>query len=248
MIRARELSKHYGEQRAVDGVSFEIGAGEIVGFLGPNGAGKSTLLKMLCTYLPPTSGRLEVCGIDAARAPLEVRRRIGYLTEHNALFEEMRVERFLEFIGRVRGLAGRRLAERRAWVIERTALEAVTKKRVSQCSKGYRQRIGLAAALIHDPPVLLLDEPTHGLDPLQVVVFRDFLRELRPGRAILFSSHVLAEVAEISSRLLVIQHGRLCLDRGVAELRAQAAREGASLEGLVLEAVRSAAAPAEAGA
>jgi ABC-2 type transport system ATP-binding protein len=240
MIRVEAVSRSYGAVHAVQDLSFSIGVGEVVGFLGPNGAGKSTLLKMLCTFLPPSAGRLRIAGHDVAREPLLVREMIGYLPEHNALFETMRVSKFLRFMGRVRGLAGAALLERLAWVSDRMSLEAVLHKRVSECSKGFRQRIGLAGALIHDPPVILLDEPTHGLDPLQVVAFRDFIRELAPGRAILFSSHILAEVAEISDRLLVLQEGRLCLDESVAGLNARAAGRGGTLEQLVIETVRAA--------
>jgi ABC-2 type transport system ATP-binding protein len=242
MIRVEQASRYYDDVCAVDNVSFSIGSGEIVGFLGPNGAGKSTLLKMLCTYLPASSGTLEVAGHDVASEPLAVREKIGYLTEHNALFETMRVSRLLRFMGRARGLRGEYLDQRIAWVTDAMTLGTVTGRRVSECSKGFRQRIGLACSLIHDPPVLLLDEPTHGLDPLQVVAFRDFIRELAPGRAILFSSHILAEVAEISSRLLVLQEGRLCLDETVASLKARADKENNSLEGLVIERVQASAA------
>jgi ABC-2 type transport system ATP-binding protein len=237
MISVRAVTRAYGALKAVDEVSFELRPGEVVGFLGPNGAGKSTLLKMLCTYLEPTSGSIEVCGFDTVRDPLEVRRRIGYLPEHNALFETMRVEAFLRFMGEARGLRGKLLAERLALVAQKTQLEPVLAKRVSECSKGYRQRIGLAAALIHDPPVLLLDEPTHGLDPLQVVAFRDFIRELSAERTVLFSSHILAEVAQIAQRLLVLQHGRVCLDERVETLEARGLERGLSLEELVIEAV-----------
>ncbi len=239
MIHVDSVTRTYGELCAVDNVSFDIAAGEIVGFLGPNGAGKSTLLKMLCTYLPASSGRIEVCGFDTQRDSLEVRRRIGYLPEHNALFEGMRVEAFLRFMGEARGVFGDLLNERLAAVCAKTQLEPVLTKRVAACSKGFRQRIGLAAALIHDPPVLLLDEPTHGLDPLQVVAFRELIRELSEGRAILFSSHILAEVAQIAQRLLVIQGGRICLSASVAELEARGHEGGQSLEGIVLEAVRA---------
>ncbi|MCB9914329.1 MAG: ATP-binding cassette domain-containing protein [Planctomycetes bacterium] len=237
MIRAAGVTRRYGALAAVDGVSFELAPGEIVGFLGPNGAGKSTLLKMLCTYLPPSAGALEVCGHDVVRAPLEVRRHIGYLPEHNALFDGMRVRAFLRFMGEAHGLRGARLAARLDEVMARTQVTDVARKRVRECSKGYRQRIGLAAALLHDPPVLLLDEPTHGLDPLQVVAFRDFVRELSPGRVVLFSSHILAEVAQIATRLLVMQAGRLCLDAPMEALRARCAAEGRDLEALVLDAV-----------
>jgi ABC-2 type transport system ATP-binding protein len=240
LIRVEGLTRRYGDQLAVDGVSFEVAPGEIVGFLGPNGAGKSTVLRMLSSYLPPTAGALEVAGHDVLSDPLAVRRSIGCLTEHNALFEGMRVAALLDFVGRVHGLDGARLAERRRWVVERTELASVMKKRIAECSKGFRQRVGLAAALIHDPPVLLLDEPTHGLDPLQVVAFRDFIRELSPGRAILFSSHILAEVAEIATRLLVIQGGRICLDAPLADLQDRAQESGGTLESLVLESVREA--------
>jgi len=244
MIRVEEVSRDFGDQRAVDEVSFAIGAGEVVGFLGPNGAGKSTLFKMLCSFLPPSAGRLAICGHDVVREPLAVRERIGYLPEHNALFETMRVLQFLRFMGRVRGLGGAHLARRLDWVSQKMGLETVLQKRVHECSKGFRQRIGLAGALIHDPPVILLDEPTHGLDPLQVVAFRDFIRELSPGRAILFSSHILAEVAEISERLLVLQAGRLCLDESVASLLRRSRERGQDLEQLVLDRVRAAGAEA----
>lgn len=238
MIRVEEVSRTFGDVIAVDSVSFSIERGEVVGFLGPNGAGKSTLLKMLCTYLPASSGKLEVAGHDVAREPLAVREKIGYLTEHNALFETMRVVKLLRFMGRARGLSGDYLEERLVWVTEAMTLGEVLKRRVSECSKGFRQRIGLACAMIHDPPVLLLDEPTHGLDPLQVVAFRDFIRELAPERAILFSSHILAEVAEISSRLLVLQQGRLCLDESVASLNERAKSQSSTLEQLVIERVK----------
>lgn len=242
MIQVDDVTRRYGSLTAVDRASFRIDAGEIVGFLGPNGAGKSTLLKMMSTYLPPSSGRITIAGHDTVRESLAARRRLGYLPEHNALFETMRVDRFLDFIARVRGLRRAPRAvqrERLEWVVDRCGLNAVLAQRIRACSKGYRQRIGLAAALIHDPHVLLLDEPTHGLDPLQVVAFRRFVRELSAGRAILFSSHILAEVAAISDRLLVIQAGRIVLDAPTADLVQRAVRENTDLEGLVLAAVQA---------
>lgn len=243
MILADHLTKHYGPTRAAQDVSFRVEAGEIVGFLGPNGAGKSTVLKMLSTWLPPTSGSAQVAGCDVIGDPLGVRSALGYLPEHNALYDGMRVADFLRFIGRARGLVGAHLTVRRDWVVDACNLRPVYEKRVHQCSKGYRQRIGLAAALIHDPQVILLDEPTHGLDPLQVVAFRSFLKSLSPGRAILFSSHILQEVAAICERVLVIQHGRLLADVGVPELRERARTRGVELEDVVLDIVRQAPAP-----
>ena len=243
MIEVEHVSKHYGPVRAVDDVSCRLGAGEIVGFLGPNGAGKSTLLKMMCTWLPPTSGRIAVDGHDTVKEPLAVRRVLGYLTEHNALYDGMRVDRFLRFCGRTRGLSGRRLEERLGWAVEACTLQTVLGKKVNQCSKGFRQRIGVAAALLHDPKVILLDEPTHGLDPLQVVAFRDFIRTLRPGRAILFSSHILNEVVTISDRVLMMNQGRLLADVPVSELQSRAKKSGADVERVILDIV-TASAPA----
>jgi len=239
MIRVDNVSKRYGSTLAVDSVSFEIGAGEIVGFLGPNGAGKSTLLKMMSTWLPPTSGSISIDGHDVAKEPLAVRRSLGYLPEHNALYEGMRVDRFLDFMGKARGLRGALLKERIEWAVDKCSLQDVIGKRVSECSKGFRQRIGVGSALLHNPPVILLDEPTHGLDPLQVVAFREFLQSLSEGRAILFSSHILAEVVAISERLLIINGGKLLADSSLVELKAGADSRGIELEQAVLEIVRS---------
>ncbi len=239
MIRVDHVTKYYGSTLAVDDVSFEVGVGEIVGFLGPNGAGKSTVLKMISTWLPPTSGTVTVGGYDVTRRPLDVRRVLGYLPEHNALYDGMRVDRFLRFMGRMRGLGGAQLRDRTDWVVDACSLEAVLRKRVSECSKGFRQRIGVAASLIHDPPVIVLDEPTHGLDPLQVAAFRDFVLGLREGRAILFSSHVLSEVNAISERLLIINHGVLLADARRAELEQRAAEQKKPLEEVVLDVVRT---------
>jgi ABC-2 type transport system ATP-binding protein len=240
MIEVDHVRRNYGPVRAVDDVSFRIAPGEIVGFLGPNGAGKSTLLKMMCTWLAPTEGRIAIDGHDTVKEPLAVRRVLGYLTEHNALYDGMRVDRFLGFCGRTRGLSGAKLKERTDWAVQACTLQSVLGKRVNQCSKGFRQRIGVAAALLHDPKVILLDEPTHGLDPLQVVAFRDFIRSLRPGRAILFSSHILNEVVTISDRVLMMNHGKLLADVPVGELQARAQKRNASVEVVILDIVTAA--------
>jgi ABC-2 type transport system ATP-binding protein len=239
MIQLEAVTKLYAGVPAVEGVSFEVQPGEVVGFLGPNGAGKSTILKILSTWIRPSSGRARVAGFDVAAEPLAVREVLGYLPEHNPLYEGMRVDELLVFAARAHGLAKGRVQERLEWAVSSLSLQDVVKKRVSQCSKGYRQRIGLAAALIHDPQVILLDEPTHGLDPLQVVAFRQFVHGLAPGRAILFSSHVLAEVAAICERLLLLHHGRLIAAARTADLLAEAAGQGSDLERVVLSLVEA---------
>ncbi len=239
MIRAEAITRDYGDLRAVDHISFEVHPGEVVGFLGPNGAGKTTVLRMLSTYLTPTSGELTVAGHDVTAAPLEVRRSIGYLPENDALFDGMSVRAFLEFCGRAHGLDESTLALRIQALVERCDLSLVFDRRVGTCSKGYRRRISLAAALLHDPKVLLLDEPTHGLDPLQVAAFREHIAELKEGRAVLFSSHVLAEVTATCDRLLLLHHGALILDEKTEILTERARSEGKELEDLIFDAVRA---------
>jgi ABC-2 type transport system ATP-binding protein len=240
MIHVEHVTRRYGPTLAVDDVSFDVARGEVVGFLGPNGAGKSTVLKMLSTWLLPDSGRIAIDGHDTRAEPLAVRRAIGYLPEHNALYETMRVDRFLRFVGRMHGLEGERLLERMRWVVEACQLGEVTGKKIQQCSKGFRQRVGVAAALIHDPAVVLLDEPTHGLDPLQVALFLEFVRELARSHAVLFSTHILSEAVQVSDRLLVIHEGRLLLDSPVAAVRERARAAGRSIEDELLELVRAA--------
>lgn len=238
MIRVMRATKRFGMTVAADRVSLDVAENEIVGFLGPNGAGKSTVLKMISTWLLPTSGTVQVAGHDVWHEPLAVRRCLGYLPEHNAMYETMRVDRFLRFMGEIRGVVGQLLAERIEWAVDRCQLGSVLRKRINQCSKGFRQRIGLAASLLHDPKVILLDEPTHGLDPLQVVAFREFIQELRPGRAILFSSHILAEVIAVCERVLIINQGQLLADATVTDLQQRAERDGCSLEDAVLNIVK----------
>lgn len=239
-ISVEGVTRWYGSTRAVDNVSFQVRPGEVVGFLGPNGAGKSTLLKMISTWLPPSAGRIVVGGHDVALEPLAVRRVLGYLPEHNSLYETMRVDGFIGFVARIRGLRGRLLRERLDWAVEHCALREVLAKRIHECSKGYRQRIGVAAALIHDPAVIVLDEPTHGLDPIQVVAFRRFLLGLREGKAILFSSHIVSEVSAISERVLVINRGRLLADAKIEELQRRAREAGSTVEAVVLDVVGAA--------
>jgi ABC-2 type transport system ATP-binding protein len=238
MITVDAVTKQFGSLTAVNAVSFSLKKDELVGFVGPNGAGKSTLLKMLSTFLYPTSGRISIDGVDALKRPLEVRRRIGYLAGDTPLYPEMRADRFLAFLGKAHGLRGPALEERMRWVVEACGLVDALPKRIKECSTGYRKRIGLAGALIHDPRVIILDEPTHGLDPLQVVAFRDLLKRLKAGRTILLSSHIISEVAHISDRLLIIHEGVLLADGTLEELSGREGLPRDDLEGLFLKLVR----------
>jgi len=230
MISAASATKCFGELAAVDHLSFAVERNQIVGFVGPNGAGKSTMLKMLATFLRPTAGRIFIDGLDVVERPLAVRRRIGYLAGDTPLYQQMRVEKLLHFVGRARGLDGQALRQGFDWVVEILGLAPVLRQRIDQCSTGFRQRVGLATALIHDPPILLLDEPTHGFDPLQVLAFRQLLRDLKPGRAILFSTHIIADVEAVSDRLLIINQGKLLGNGTLSELAAGVGKPDAALE------------------
>lgn len=238
MIKAESVTKTYGNTTAVQTVSFTLKPDEIVGFVGPNGAGKSTVLKMLSTLIYPTRGTITVDGLDVVEHALAVRRRIGYLSGDTPLYQGMRVDKFLRFIGQARGLRGERLKKQFDWVIDVCGIEAVLLKRVNQCSTGFRQRIGLATALIHDPPVLLLDEPTHGFDPLQALIFRDMLRSLSPNRVTLFSTHIIQEVAAIGDRVMLINNGRLLADDRPEGLAKKTGLSADNLEGIFAHLVR----------
>lgn len=229
-IELSNVTKYFGDVCAVRNVSFKVDREEIVGFVGPNGAGKSTCLKMLATYLAPSEGRVFVDGFDTVADSLEVRKRIGYLSGDTPLYEQMRVERFIRFVAEARGLSGSRLRSQFDWTVGVCGIDSVLEKRVNQCSTGFRQRVGLATAMIHDPPVLILDEPTHGFDPLQVVAFRDTLSELRAGRAIVFSSHIIQEVSALSDRIIIINEGDLLGDGTPEDLVAQTGKTATVME------------------
>ncbi|HCL29389.1 MAG TPA: multidrug ABC transporter ATP-binding protein [Candidatus Latescibacteria bacterium] len=232
MIRVDSVTRTYGAITAVDDISFAVAAGEIVGFVGPNGAGKSTMLKMLATFLRPTAGTVTVGGFDTLQAPLEVRRRIGYLPGDTPLYRDMVVDDLVRFVGGAHGLVGADLEAARTRVIDICDIGPVLGQRVRECSTGFRQRVGLSCALVHDPPVLLLDEPTHGFDPLQVMAFRDLLIGLKQDRAILFSTHIIADVEAISDRVLIIHQGRILGDGNLDELEQCAGLGGAGLEAI----------------
>ena len=209
MIVVDALSKQFGQFQAVDEISFEVQRGEVVGFLGPNGAGKSTTMKMLTCYLPPTSGSAEVNGFSINSQRLQVQEQIGYLPESAPSYNEMQVEEFLSFIGEVRGYTGSELRRRVGRVLELTSLQEARKQIIDTLSKGFRQRTCLAQALIHDPPVLILDEPTDGLDPNQKHEVRELIRRMSEERTILVSTHILEEVEAVCTRALIISEGRL---------------------------------------
>jgi len=216
-IRVNSLLKIYGEQRAVNNISFEINNGEIVGFLGPNGAGKSTTMKIITGYLNADAGNASVCGINVAQDPLSVKKKIGYLPESNALYYDMYVKEYLNFIASVHHVTApkKRIAE----VIELTGLTIEQKKRIGQLSKGYKQRVGLAAALLHHPEVLILDEPTSGLDPNQIVEIREVIKNEGRNKTVLFSSHILQEVEAICNRVIIINKGQIVADDRLENLQ-----------------------------
>src|SRR5712691_9587187 len=209
MISVKDLSKRYARNTAVDHISFEVERGQIVGFLGPNGAGKTTTMRILTCFLPPSSGTATVAGFDVLEAPLEVKKRIGYLPEAPPLYLEMRTAEYLTFVGRLKGLSGAKLRQRVDAVCERCAVGDVKNKLLGKLSKGYRQRVGLAQAIIHNPEVLILDEPTAGLDPKQIIETRQLIKELAGTHTIILSTHILPEVSQTCERVVIINKGRM---------------------------------------
>ena len=207
MIKVDNLTKRFGRHSAVSGASFEAAEGEVVGFLGPNGAGKTTTIRILTGFLPATSGTATVDGLDVSEHPLETRRRIGYLPESVPLYRDMRIREYLRFRGHIKGLRGDSLRRRMDEVIERCGLGDVRRKMIKTLSKGFRQRVGLADALIHDPPLLILDEPTNGLDPNQIRSIRNLIKELGESHTILLSTHILSEVEMICDKIVIIDGG-----------------------------------------
>ena len=217
-IEVKNILKIYGDQKAVNDISFKIEKGEIVGFLGPNGAGKSTTMKIITGYLQQDSGNAIVCGINVADDPLAAKKKIGYLPESNALYYDMYVREYLAFIAEVHQLNGKGKLQIEE-VIQLTGLTAEHKKKVGQLSKGYKQRVGLAAALIHKPEVLILDEPTSGLDPNQIIEIREVIKQQGQNKTVLFSSHILQEVEAICDRVIIINKGILVADDKLSNLQ-----------------------------
>ena len=215
-VRVKDLTKIYGEQAAVDQVSFELNSGEILGFLGPNGAGKSTTMKMITGYLTPSAGGIWICGQPIDEDPTAAKKLIGYLPEHNPLYLDMYVAEYLHFVSKLYGLSNskRRVEE----MIEKTGLTLERKKRIADLSKGFRQRVGLAQAMIHDPQILILDEPTSGLDPNQLAEIRALIQELGREKAVILSTHIMQEVKLLCDRVIIINHGKIVANESTDEL------------------------------
>jgi len=222
MIKVKELTKRYARNTAVDHISFEVEKGQIVGFLGPNGAGKTTTMRILTCFLPPTSGTASVAGFDVLEQPLEVKKRIGYLPEMPPLYVEMSTDEYLTFVGKLKGLSGSELRQRVDAVCERCAIADVKKKLLGKLSKGYRQRVGLAQAIIHNPEVLVLDEPTAGLDPKQINETRDLIKSLAGDHTIILSTHILPEVEQTCQQVIIINKGKLVATDSVNNLQSRA--------------------------
>jgi len=222
MIKVKELTKKYARTIAVDHVSFEVQKGQIVGFLGPNGAGKTTTMRMLTCFLPPTSGSATVAGFDVSEQPLEVKKRIGYLPETPPLYPEMETAEYLKFVGKLKGLSGSEVNKRVDYVCDRCAIADVKTKLLGKLSKGYRQRVGLAQAIIHNPDVLILDEPTAGLDPKQINETRELIRGLAGDHTIILSTHILPEVEQTCQQVIIINKGKLVATDSVHNLQARA--------------------------
>jgi len=213
------LTKKFGQQAAVDDISFSVNQGEIVGFLGPNGAGKSTTMKIITTYLPPTRGKAMIFGQEVTEKPLQVRKMLGYLPEHNPLYLDMYVKEYLPFVGRLYGMKGKSLTTKVAEMVELTGLSREQHKKLGALSKGYRQRVGLAQALIHDPKVLILDEPTTGLDPNQIIEIRNLIKLMSKDKIVILSTHIMQEVQALCDRAIIINKGKIVADGKVNELQ-----------------------------
>jgi ABC-2 type transport system ATP-binding protein len=227
-IEVKNLVKYYGNQAAVNDVSFSIKKGEIVGFLGPNGAGKSTTMKIITGFIPSSSGTVKVCDLPVDVDSMDTRQKIGYLPEHNPLYLDMYVREYLEFVGKIYKISN--LSERVKNMVKAVGLEIEQNKKIGQLSKGYRQRLGLAAAIIHDPEVLILDEPTSGLDPNQLVGIRDLIKEIGKSKTVLLSTHIMQEVEAICDRVIIINRGQIVADDKAENLQLNSVKQTVYVE------------------
>jgi ABC-2 type transport system ATP-binding protein len=221
MLEVTDLHKSFGPIKAVQGVSFKAGKGEVLGFLGPNGAGKTTSIRMITGFLPPTSGTAVVCGHDITQEPVEAKKQIGYLPENAPAYDSMTVTSFLQFVGRIRGLTGQKMKDSLDSVIHQCRLEQVARQSIGTLSKGYRQRACLAQAILHNPPVLIMDEPTDGLDPNQKHVVREMIKTMSTEKTIIVSTHILEEVDAVCTRAIIINNGQIVANGTPKELKAR---------------------------
>lgn len=229
MVEVSGLTKYYGEFRGIEDVSFKAQRGEILGFLGPNGAGKTTTMRIITGFMPAGRGTVTVEGFDVQSQSHDVRKRIGYLPENPPVYSHMRVSSFLEFVARIKGVGKKNVPQSLHRVLEKCALTQVASRLIGQLSKGYRQRVGLAQALIHDPPVLILDEPTIGLDPKQIIEIRSLIKELAPDRTVILSTHILPEVSQVCTKVVIINDGKVVVEKNLEELT-----QGVTLEEVFL--------------
>lgn len=235
MIEVFQLSKSYGDLHAVSELTFQIGKGEVVGLLGLNGAGKTTTMRMLTTYLPPSSGTAKIAGFDIRTQADDVRRSIGYLPETPPLYPELRVREYLTFVAKIKGVTRSEVRSRVEETMERCALAKARDRLCGQLSKGYRQRVGIAQALVHKPPVIILDEPTSGLDPAQIIEIRQLIAELRHEHTVILSTHILQEVSQICSNVIIIAGGKLVTHGPLTELTREKSLEQRFLEAVTAE-------------
>jgi len=250
MIEVHELTKRYGDREVVKGITFTAERGQVLGFLGPNGAGKTTTMRMLTGFLPPSSGTARIAGFDIFAQSSEVRRRIGYLPENPPLYMDMTVRSYLTFVARLKGIARTKVRAACEDVIERTGLAHVAGRLLAHLSKGYKQRVGLAQALIHDPEVLVLDEPTIGLDPRQIIEIRQLIKTLSGNRTVILSTHILPEVAQVCDKVVIINDGRIACEDTIANLTREATLEEVFLRYITADSAAAelaAQAPAESG-
>ena len=227
-VVVENITKTYGSQNAVDNIQFKVGEGEIVGFLGPNGAGKTTTMKILTGFIPQTKGIAKVCDINVSEKPIDVRKNIGYLPEHNPLYLDMFVKEYLTFVAKVHKVEN--IKNRIAEIVELTGLPIEQHKKIGQLSKGYRQRVGLASALIHNPKVLILDEPTTGLDPNQLAEIRQLIKTLGKNKTVIFSTHIMQEVEAVCDRVIIINKGKIVADDSVDTLQSKGSKNIYSIE------------------
>jgi ABC-2 type transport system ATP-binding protein len=218
-IIVENISKLYGKQKALNDISFQVNAGEIIGFLGPNGAGKSTMMKILTCYIPQSSGKASVCGFDVAEQSIDVRRNVGYLPEHNPLYLDMYVKEYLEFIGGLHKISNSRARVKE--MVEMTGLQIEQDKKIGALSKGYRQRVGIAQAMIHNPKVLILDEPTTGLDPNQLEEIRNLIKNIGKEKTVMLSTHIMQEVEAVCDRVIIVNHGEIVANDTTQKLKNQ---------------------------